>query len=154
LCGAVSPKGDIYIGSIQDSGWLGGTNIGDVVRLRPNGKLPVGIREIRAVAGRFEISFTGPIDRTAAVKNENYVISGYTRQWQGAYATSDTGRHKLDVQSVDVAPDGLSVVVHTSRQQEGYVYEINCGKIGFAGQTTLWPAGGHYTLNRVPRDEH
>src|SRR5207302_9773472 len=83
LCGAVSPKGDIYIGSVHDSGWLGGTNVGDVVRLRPNGKLPAGIREIRAAAGRFLISFTAPIDMRAAARSENYEISGYTRKWQG-----------------------------------------------------------------------
>jgi hypothetical protein len=153
LCGAVSPKGDIYIGSMQDSGWLGGTNVGDIVRVRPNGKLPVGIREIRAAADRFEITFTGPIDRAAAAKPENYDIAGYTRKWQGTYATPDSGRHKLEVQSLDVAPDGLSVVVHTSPALEWHVYEINCGKIGPEGQSTLWPATGHYTLNRVPAEK-
>jgi mono/diheme cytochrome c family protein len=150
LCGAVSPRGDIYIGSIQDSGWLGGANVGDIVRLRPNGKLPVGIREIRATAGRFAISFTGPIDKAAAAQTRNYDIAGYTRKWQGTYATPDSGRHKLEIQSVDVAEDGLSAVIHTSPQQPGHVYEINCGKIGPAGQTTLWPSVGHYTLNQIP----
>jgi hypothetical protein len=154
LCGAVSPRGDIYIGSIQDSGWLGGTNTGDIVRLRPNGKLPVGIREIRATASRFAISFTGPIDKSAAAQARNYDIAGYTRKWQGTYATPDSGRHKLEIQSVDVADDGLSAIVHTSPQQTGHVYEINCGKIGPAGQTTLWPSVGHYTLNVMPADKH
>src|SRR5262249_42978825 len=91
LCGAVSPRGDIYIGSIYDSGWLGGTNVGDIVRLRPNGKLPVGIREIRAAENRFLISFTAGIDKTAAGQTANYSISGYTRKWQGTYATPDSG---------------------------------------------------------------
>jgi hypothetical protein len=40
LCGAIAPNGDIYVGSIWDSGWQGGQNTGDIVRLRPNGKLP------------------------------------------------------------------------------------------------------------------
>jgi hypothetical protein len=149
LCGAVSPTGDIYIGSIHDSGWLGGPNVGDIVRLRPNGKLPAGIREIRAREGQFLISFTAPIDNAAAARRENYEISGYTRKWQGSYATPDSGRHQLAVESVDVAADGLSVVLHTPRQQEGHVYEITCGKIGLEGQP-LWPAVGHYTLNKMP----
>ncbi len=150
LCGAVSPKGDIYIGSIYDSGWVGGTNVGDIVRLRPNGKLPVGIREIRAAEGRFLVSFTGAIDKAAAGRTENYNISGYTRKWQGTYATPDSGRHQLEVLAVDVAADGLSVVLQTSRQQEGHVYEIIVGKIGPAGQTTIWPSTGSYTLNQMP----
>ncbi|HEY2253256.1 MAG TPA: hypothetical protein VGH74_19415, partial [Planctomycetaceae bacterium] len=149
LCGAVSPTGDIYIGSIHDSGWLGGPNVGDIVRLRPKGKVPAGIREIRERDGQFLISFTAPIDKAAAVRRENYEISGYTRKWQGTYATPDSGRHQLAVESVDVAADGLSVVLHTPRQQEGHVYEITCGKIGLDGQP-LWPAVGHYTLNKMP----
>ncbi|HLJ10786.1 MAG TPA: hypothetical protein VKU82_06335, partial [Planctomycetaceae bacterium] len=153
LCGAVSPRGDIYIGSIHDSGWLGGTNVGDVVRLRPNGKLPIGIREIRAAAGKFVITFTGPVDNAAAARRESYEIAGYTRQWQGAYATPDSGRHVLEIQSVDVSPDGRSVVVHTSRPHEGCVYEITCGKIGPAAQHSLWPNIGHYTFNRLPEAE-
>jgi hypothetical protein len=153
LCGAVSPRGDLCIGSIYDSGWLGGTNVGDIVRLRPNGEQPVGIREIRAAADRFTMSFTAPIDKAAAARPESYVISGYTRKWEGTYATPDSGRHKLEIQSIDVAVDGLSVVVHTSRPQAGHVYEIHCGKIGPAGQATLWPSVGHYTLNQVPADE-
>jgi len=149
LCGAVSPTGDIYIGCIHDSGWLGGANVGDIVRLRPNGKLPAGIREIRARDGQFLISFTAPIDKAAAARRENYEVSGYTRKWQGSYATPDSGRHPLAVESVDVAPDGLSVVLHCARQQEGHVYEITCDKIGAEGQS-LWPTVGHYTLNRFP----
>lgn len=150
LCGAVSPQGDIYIGSIHDSGWLGGANVGDIVRLRPAGKLPAGIREIRAGTEMFTIFFTAAIDRTAAARPESYEIAGYTRKWQGAYATPDSGRHKLEVQSVDVARDGLSVTLHTPRQQTGYVYEITCGRIGPPDQPALWPGIGHYTLNRLP----
>ena len=111
-------------------------------------------REIRAAAGRFIISFTAAIDKTAAARPENYEISGYTRKWQGAYATPDSGRHKLEIRSVDVAVDRLSVVVHTSGQQEGHVYEINCGKIGPAGQESLWPSAGYYTLNQMPAGDH
>jgi mono/diheme cytochrome c family protein/glucose/arabinose dehydrogenase len=149
LCGAVSPQGDIYIGSIHDSGWLGGLNVGDIVRLRQNGAVPVGIREIRASAGRFTIAFTAPIEKAAAARRENYEISGYTRKWLGSYSTPDSGRHKLEIESVAVSADGRSVVLHTPRQQEGHVYEITCGKIGPEG-SSLWPSVGHYTLNKIP----
>ena len=150
LCGAVSPRGDIYIGSIHDSGWLGGTNVGDIVRLRSNGKLPVGIGEIRAASDRFRITLTAALDKTAAARVENYELSGITRKWQGTYATPDSNRHRLEVQSVEVAADGLSVVIRTSQPLEGYVYEINCGKIGPARQRVLWPATAHYTFNKAP----
>lgn len=152
LCGAVAANGDIYIGSIHDSGWLGGPNVGDIVRLRPNGKTPTGIREIKAYEGEFEISFTAPVDRAAAASPENYEISAYTRKWGGAYATPDSNRHKVAVKSVDVAADGLTAIVRTDRQQEEFVYEISLGKIG-PGATALWPTIGHYTMNVVPKRE-
>jgi hypothetical protein len=127
--------------------------VGDIVRLRPNGKLPLGIREIRTSAGRFAVFFTASIDKTAAARPENYEISGYTRKWQGSYATSDSGRHTLKIESVDVAADGMSVVLGTARQQEGHVYEITCGKIGPAAEPALFPTAGYYTFNQVPADE-
>jgi hypothetical protein len=96
------------------------------------------------------MSFTAPIDKIAAAKRESYEISGYTRTWQGSYATPDSGRHQLAVESVDVAPDGQSVVLHTSRQQTGHIYEITCRKIGPDSQPVLWPTVGHYTLNAIP----
>lgn len=150
LCGAVSPAGDIYIGTIYDSGWLGGPNIGNIVRLRPNGKLPVGIREIRGYDGEFEITFTRPIDRVAAAQPGNFAVSGATRKYQGSYATPDSGRHRLPVRGVEVAPDGLSLVLKVDRQQTGYLYEITVGKIGPASQPALWPAEGYYTMNALP----
>jgi mono/diheme cytochrome c family protein len=149
LCGGVSPRGEIYIGCIHDSGWLGGRNVGSIVRLRPNGKLPPGIREIQARPEGFAISFTQPIAPTAAADPANYSISAYTRVWQGAYATPDSERHKVTVESVQVAADGLSATLKATPLREGFVYEITCGKISANPEQTLWPATGHYTLNRI-----
>ena len=53
MCVALGPTGDLYVGSIHDSGWLGGQNTGEIVRLSPNGEqLPNGIRELRGTPWR------------------------------------------------------------------------------------------------------
>ena len=39
--------------------------------------------------------------------------------------------------------------VTVDRQQEGYVYEVTCGRIGPEAKDPLWPATGYYTLNVV-----
>ena len=150
LCGAVAPNGDIYIGSIFDSGWLGGRNTGAITRLRPNGTLPTGIRELRALADGFQIEFNGEIDLRAASSAENYTISGYTRLWQGSYSTPDSGRHRVKIESVNVAADRKSVMLKVDRLREGYVYEVGCGPIGVDPNRPLWPATGHYTMHRIP----
>ena len=151
ICGAVAPNGDVYIGNIYDSGWLGGQNTGAITRLRPNGKLPNGIRELRATADGFEIEFQSEIDRTAAAKIGSYNISGYTRAWQGSYATPDSGRHRAEVTAAVVAKDGRSVRLKVNGLREGFVYEVSCGRIGADKKTPLWPATGHYTLHKIPR---
>jgi hypothetical protein len=150
LCGGVSPKGDIYIGCIHDSGWLGGLNVGSIVKLESTGTLPLGIQELQATPHGYQLDFTAPIDRDAAAEASNYTISAYTRVWQGTYATPDSDRHQVTVKSATVAPDGRRVTLQTDKLRLGYVYEVTCGKIGPDKNTTLWPSTGHYTVNRVP----
>ncbi|MDB5334451.1 MAG: cbb3-type cytochrome c oxidase subunit, partial [Planctomycetaceae bacterium] len=150
LCGGVSPKGDIYIGCIHDSGWLGGLNVGSIVQLKSNGQIPLGIRELRAVPEGFEIQFTAPVDRQSAANASNFTIAGYTREWKGTYATPDSNRHGVTINKVQVSDDGRQVILHTDKLRTGHVYEISCGKIGPNSATALWPATGHFTMNRLP----
>ncbi len=151
LCCAVSPRGDLYIGGIEDSGWLGGANVGEIVRLRPAGSIPCGIREIRATSDGFELSFFSPVDRATAANSAAYSVVGYTRVWKGTYATPDSGRHTVTVRRSDVSADGLSVALHTDRLREGFVYEVICSALAGQGKAELWPDVGYYTLHRIPR---
>lgn len=150
LSGAVSPRGDIYIGCIHDSGWLGGLNVGSLVQLRSTGVVPLGIQEIRAVPQGFQVRFTGTVDRSKAALATSFTISGYTRVWQGAYATPDSNRHTVSIHDITVSEDGRQVVLRTDKLRTGFVYEITCGKVGAESDAALWPATGHYTMNRLP----
>jgi len=141
-------NGDIYIGSIHDSGWLGGQNTGSIVKLTPSSELPNGIKQIQATAYGFEIQFQKPVDRTAAENLKSYSLSGYTREWKGGYATPDSARFQPKVRSAELSTDGTSVRLKTSELKTGFVYEINC--LIKQNDTPLWPATGHYTLHRVP----
>ena len=148
----VSDKGDIYVGGMHDSGWHGGLNTGEIVRLRRNGDpLPVGIREIRATPSGFEISFTAPVDPKGAASPGNYAISGYTRRWKGDYATPDSDRFSPKVEKATVAADGRSVRLDVADLKTEFVYEFNLEPLGPAGEK-LFPATATYTLNRRPRD--
>jgi mono/diheme cytochrome c family protein len=151
LCIAVSPQNEIVIGSIFDSGWLGGRNTGAITKLKPNGNFPNGIRELTATSDGFEIEFIHKIDHRAAADPKNYTLSGYTRVWQGSYATPDSGRYKVNVKSIDVSADGKTVRLHVERLKQGYVYEVTCGRIGTDAKVDLFPATGHYTLHRIPK---
>lgn len=152
LCCGISPKGEIYIGSIADSGWAGGQNTGSIVKLKGNGQRPNGIREIRATRDGFDIDFFKAVDRARATNPEHYSISGYTRVWGGAYATPDSDRHRCKVLSVELSDDNKSAKLKVdSRKSPNYVYDISCRDVADPGKP-LFPADGFFTLHKIPTE--
>lgn len=150
LCCGVSPKGEIYIGSIADSGWAGGQNTGSIVKLKGNGQRPNGIREIRATRDGFDIDFFAPVDRARATNPEHYSISGYTRVWGGAYATPDSDRHRCKVLAIELSDDGKTAKLKVdSRKAPNYVYDISCREVADPDKP-LFPAYGFFTLHKIP----
>jgi len=149
---AVSPRGHIYIGNIYDSGWLGGRNTGTITRLRPVAGGPNGIRDLKAVPTGFRLEFARAVDRQVASKPESYTVSGYTRVWKGGYTTADSGRHRAKVTAARVSADGTSVTLAIEGLRAGHVYEVTCGRIA-GEEAEMWPATGHYSLHRVPREK-
>lgn len=152
ICGMATASGEIYIGSIFDSGWLGGPNVGEIVRLKPTGEFGNGIREIRAIPGGFEIEFIAAVDPVAAIQQSAYSLSGYTRVWGGSYATNDSGRYSPPIDSIELLDDQRTVRLSVSNLKPGFVYDWNIGKIDAAGRE-LFPSYGSYTLNRIPGKE-
>ncbi|QDU78595.1 Cytochrome c [Polystyrenella longa] len=150
LSGCVGPDGTIYIGSMYDSGWSGGSNTGEIVKLKPTGSIPNGIKQIRSRKNQFEIEFMRPVDKSLAADPEQYGISTYTRVWQGAYGTPDSGRHQVEIEKVTVADDGKSVILHVPELLASYVYEINCGDLDTSNEEPFWPSTGNYTVNTLP----
>lgn len=144
---AVSSRGEIYVGSIHDSGWLGGLNVGSIVKLTAK-SIPPGLKDIRASNDGFELSFFLPVDAALATKAEHYSLSGYTRVWQGTYETPDSGRYQPTIQSVTVSPDQRTARLKVDRLKTGFVYEFNCPKV--FGTEEAWPTSGSYTLHRQP----
>jgi glucose/arabinose dehydrogenase/mono/diheme cytochrome c family protein len=148
ICVAFSPDGDLYVGSLHDSGWLGGLNTGDIVRFRASGELPNGLREVRATRDGFAIKFLHPVDAAAATKPAAYTISGYTRVWQGEYATPDSGRHTVTVKSATLSDDGRTVSLSLDGLRTGHVYDIAVGNVA---AEKLWPNTAAFTLHKVPQ---
>jgi hypothetical protein len=151
ICGMTTETGDIYIGTLQDSGWLGGLNQGQVIRFTPAAETATnGIREIRATAGGFEIEFIAPVDAASATNSASYSVSGYTRVWEGTYATEDSGRYALDVEAVTLSHDARTASITCGPLKTGFVYDVGCGGVADAGGDALFPNIGYYTMNRVP----
>ncbi len=149
---AIGPDGALYIGSIWDSGWQGGTNTGTIERMVPKNSMPNGIREIRAMATGFHVSFFHPIDSSKASDINNWSLQGYTRSWGGNYATPDSDRHGLTPTAVVVADDRKSVSIQVNPLKAGYVYEVSIKRpLDDSEPGNFWPTEGHYSMKVVPR---
>lgn len=145
----VSPQGDVFVGSLQDSGWGGGQNTGSIVRLRPD-DIPPGIAEVRATSSGFEVIFTRPVDRDRASDLSNYAIRSYRRISTPAYGGDDQDSRSERVESLQVSDDGLRVTLHLPSLRAGFVYELNLQSLT-TGHQEFFPSQAHYTMRAIPQ---
>jgi hypothetical protein len=150
---AISPQGELYVGNIRDSGWGGGPNIGEIVRIDPPKSpesLPPGIAEITASAAGFSITFTQPVDAKLAADPTSYSVESFTRISTPAYGGPDQDRRAEKITAVELAPDHRSVLLKFKELRPGgYVYEFHLKNLAGEGQE-FFPAEAYYTLNVVP----
>jgi mono/diheme cytochrome c family protein len=149
---AVSPRGELYIGGIRDSGWGGANNLGTLLRLKfkPE-QLPDGLATIEAMPEGFRLTFTNALDRDLASDETRYMVESYTRISTPQYGGPDAERRKEPVSEASVSADGKSVEIRLSRKlREGFVYDFNLDNLTPAGKL-FFPSEGYYTLNRIPK---
>ena len=150
LACAVSPSGELYVGSIRDSGWGGANNIGGLVRLRfrPD-LLPCGIAEVRATPDGFRIEFTRPVSRNKAKDKSRYRVSAYRRVPTPAYGGPDVDRRTESEFEVEVDSQGNAVELRFDEMREGFVYEFSLDSM-VDGDKRFYPTEAFYSLNRRP----
>lgn len=145
---AFGPDQALYIGSLRDSGWQGARNTGCIERLLPDGKLPNGIREIRAVADGFMVDFFAPLSGETATRAEDWDVQSFTRAWKGSYATADSDRRSEVITAVRPGPDRRSVHLQTGRHRPGFLYEVRLKASDESGK--YWPVEGFYWMKQAP----
>ncbi|MFM2096217.1 MAG: hypothetical protein RIS70_3341, partial [Planctomycetota bacterium] len=153
ICAALDTHGELLIGSLRDSGWGGGNNIGELVRVRiePN-QLPAGIAEVRGTADGFELLFAKPVSREIALRPESYSISSYRRESTPAYGGPDLDRTDVRVTDIAISSDNRQARLTLERggMKAGHVYEIHLRNLAGEGQP-FHPADAYYTLRQVVR---
>lgn len=146
LCCAVSPEGALYVGGIRDSGWGGGNNHGEIVRMTfAADRLPPGIAEMRATDDGFEIDWTRPLDPQRLAQVAHYGLSSYRRVSTPAYGGNDQERRDERIERVDVELGGLRTRLRLSELRRGFVYELRVRNLTSAGER-LHPAEAYFTL--------
>ena len=152
LAVAVSPRGELYVASIRDSGWGGANNIGTLAKLDfARSELPPGIAEVTVQSSGFRISFTAPVDAARAALLENYSIQSATRVSTTSYGGADRERRTDRITSVEVANDRMSVVLKVEALRVGFVYDIRLRNLTADGGV-FFPAEAYYTLRTIPAE--
>ena len=145
----VAPDGDLYVGSLRESGWGGGRNTGEIVRLSPRlDEIPTGIADIRVTADGFALEFTGPVERALAMDAANYQIMSYRRISTPVYGGEDVDRRQERIAAIDFESTRRIHICFRDELRVGYVYEFRLRKLN--GESNFFPAEGFYTLNRRP----
>jgi len=144
----VAPNGDLYIGSIRDSGWGGANNIGELVRMRlePD-RLPCGIADVRTYGEGLEITLTKPADPQLAANAENYSVASYTRTSTPAYGGPDPQRRVEQIDAVMVEDQGQRIRLRLSEKRTNFVYEVRLKNISPQG-AEFFPAEAYITCRR------
>ena len=146
---AISPRAEIYIGEIRDSGWGGGQNIGALVRLSPDlQRLPNGIAEVSAMANGFRLTFVRPVDRQRAANPKNYAVESVTRTATPAYGGADRDRRQEAIRELRMV-DEKTVEIFFEQLRVGFVYEFRLRNLS-KDQQMFYPAEAYYTLNQIP----
>jgi hypothetical protein len=148
---AVSPRGELHVGSIRDSGWGAGNNIGEIIRIRIElDKLPCGIAEVRATPDGFTIDFFQPVDQELAGRTDSFLIQSYRRESTPAYGGPDRDRRTEQVLGATVAEDARRVTLKLAELRPGFVYEFQLKNLAPRG-AEFHPAEAHYTLRAIPQ---
>ncbi len=145
----VSPKGDLYVGSMRDSGWGAGMNTGSVVRLRYRGNVPAGIAEIHALPDGFHLRFTQPVEVKKAEDLDNYAVASFRRISTPKYGGDDVDRRTETPRAVRVDEDAQGVRLTFSELRPGFVYEFRLRNLAGDGKQ-FFPAEAYYTLHKIP----
>jgi hypothetical protein len=149
-----SPQGQLFAGGFTTSRqWpVRGTEPFAIQRIDWNGVVPFEIKEINIKKDGFLITFTQPIDREVAAKNETYNITTYTHVYHAGYGSPEVDQTTARVIRAVPSADGLSVRVQLEKIIEDHIHDFDLGVLtSLAGQPLLHRKA-YYTVNEIPKN--
>ncbi|WP_223816032.1 PQQ-dependent sugar dehydrogenase [Adhaeribacter rhizoryzae] len=142
---AFAPDGSLWVGQ-SDHGWAGDEGIQRIVFA---GQLPLDILNMQLTPTGFALTFTQPIEVTAASKPENYKFKEYYYAYHAKYGSDQFNAQKVAVTDVQVSADRKKVFLTLAALKPGYVYELQLGNISGTDGNILKDKIICYTLNQL-----
>jgi len=145
------PDGSLYVGGVGSNGdWNHKGHKFGLQRLRPNGKVPFEIHELRAHPDGFEVRFTQPLPPGA----EAALGKATARQWRYVpnlnYGGPKIDNVALEVGNARISGDRRSAFLPLAGLKPGHVAYLNLRGLKSANGEDMWSPEAWYTLNRLP----
>ncbi len=145
-----TPGGKLLCGG-TNRGWpVRGIKPFALERLEWSGKMPFEISRIKIIPNGFHISFTKPVETATGNVKASYVLSSFTYPYHAGYGGPEVDKRKPKIQMVNLAEDGLSVMVTIDTLERGFVYEFDLAGVRSRDGDTLLHRMAYYTVNEVP----
>lgn len=146
----MTDNGSIFVGGTS-RGWgsRGGADFA-IERVDWTGKVPLEIKEMRAMHDGFELVFTKPLNPESSVSPDNYSLKTFTYIYQSDYGSPEVDHTTATVKSATISDDNLRVRIVVDGLQIGHVHHLELKDVvGIDGESILHPVG-YYTLNYLP----
>jgi hypothetical protein len=145
-----TPGGKLLCGG-TNRGWpVRGIKSFALERVEWSGKMPFEINRVTIEPDGFKVTFTKPVDQGTGSSKTSYAISAFTHPYHGAYGGPEIEQHKLGVNSVELAEDGLSVKLVLEKLEPGFVYEFDLAALRSRDKEDLLHRHAFYTVNEIP----
>lgn len=148
---AFGPDGSLYVGE-TNRGWgsLGGKPYG-LERLNWTGEFPFEILTMKVQKKGFLLTFTKPVDGRTAGQLKAYNLASHTYNYWPTYGSPPVDARAEKITAVNVAADGLNVLLEVENLRVGRVYSLTLdGTVKTRDGEGLLHNEAYYTLNQLP----
>ncbi|MEO0414114.1 MAG: carbohydrate-binding protein [Verrucomicrobiota bacterium] len=141
---AFAPDGSLYVGHTKHT-WAGNSGI---TRVEYSGETPFEVQSMNLTENGFRFTFTRPIDPETA-KASAFPFKRYYYEYHQSYGASQDDLTELEVASVNVSKDNLTVEVELKELVPWHIHEVKLSGIQSADGADLGNNYLAYTLNRL-----
>ncbi|MBI2928976.1 MAG: ThuA domain-containing protein [Verrucomicrobia bacterium] len=144
-----APDGSLLVGQ-TDRGWgsLGGKSYG-LQRLVWTGETPLEIQTMQLTPTGFALTFTRPLDTSAATNRANYSLQRYHYLYRAQYGSPQVDNTPVAVEWAELSADRRTVSLRVAELRAGEIYELNLRDLRADDGAELLHPVAYYTLNRL-----
>jgi hypothetical protein len=150
---AFDGRGRLLVGGITEGSCGARPDRGALFRIEFTGETPFEMRSLHPRRSGFRVVFTKPVDPRTAADPKSYALEHYRYEYTKEYGSPELDRTRLPVHRAVVAPDGLSVELHTAPLVVDRVVMVRAEGVRSVADERLVHPEAAYTLNAIPRSE-